>query len=271
MARTIEEIQEQIITNIQEQTELSGLSSTSRTAIWRLITYVIASAIHFHEMIYDTFKAEVNELVERTPAGTPGWYVFQLFEFQKGDVLELVDDIIQYENDDPSKKIITRAAYEDRPDLLILKAAKDGDQGAPIPLTSDEVTQVTAYLNRKKFAGTKIEFRSTDPDTLRIAGTLYINPEITTGNYYDKIKEAVDEYLSGISFGGIFYIQKLTDALQGIEGVDDVQLTAVEIVNALGDIVSVYRRHQLYSGYAVLEDSADYQLQNHFTILYDNV
>ena len=57
MSRTVEQIQQSIITDFQAQPELAQANSTSTRAIWRLFTFVQASAILLLEQIIDIFKS----------------------------------------------------------------------------------------------------------------------------------------------------------------------------------------------------------------------
>lgn len=260
MARSIEEIQNEIISFKDAQPELSGLSSTSRTAIWRLWTYVIATAIHFHERIYDTFISDVQTLISENPVGTPGWYVFQLYRFQEGSILQIVDGRVEYPFIDESKRIIARAAYEQVEDILVLKAAKDIG-GSIVPLDANQRSQVIGYLDKKRFAGTKIEFRSVNPDEVRVDADIYANPELNKNTLQLVIIEALKAYIEFIDFGGLLYISKVEDAIQSVEGVVDVQINTVNVVTSAGQIVDVNRYRRLYAGYAVyVQPDSEYTL-----------
>ena len=63
MARTVNTIYNAILADKANYAELSDLSTTSQTGIWRLWAYITALAIHLHERIFDAFKVEVNELI----------------------------------------------------------------------------------------------------------------------------------------------------------------------------------------------------------------
>ena len=63
MARTINEIQNEMITSLQAK---SGLTlSTSKVAEWKLWTYVVAAAIHTFEIALDVFKSETDSLTNK--------------------------------------------------------------------------------------------------------------------------------------------------------------------------------------------------------------
>ena len=57
MARTISQIQKQINQEIQSDSVLSPLlTSTSQTALWNLFTFVVAVSIALFEQLQDVFK-----------------------------------------------------------------------------------------------------------------------------------------------------------------------------------------------------------------------
>lgn len=74
MARTITDIQNEILTAKQNEPELAELNSTSKTAIWRLWVYITAFVIHTLELIFDKHKSEVSEALRQLKPHTARWY-----------------------------------------------------------------------------------------------------------------------------------------------------------------------------------------------------
>lgn len=81
MARTIAEIQNEILDEKKKQPSLNGLTSSSKTSIWRLWINIMATAIWVHEKI-----VEKNALVSRPH--TLNWYRDQALNFHYGVPLE---------------------------------------------------------------------------------------------------------------------------------------------------------------------------------------
>ena len=54
MGRTLQDIQKQIYDKIAETSALSGLTSTSKVAIWRLWVYIVSFALWVHEQVVET-------------------------------------------------------------------------------------------------------------------------------------------------------------------------------------------------------------------------
>ena len=61
MARTVSEIQEEILRQKNQEPSLNTLNSNSKVAIWRLWAYITAFVIWTLEKIFDEHKKEVSE------------------------------------------------------------------------------------------------------------------------------------------------------------------------------------------------------------------
>ena len=85
-------------------------------------------------------------------------------------------------------------------------------------------------MNRVKIAGVVLAIRSLPSDTVSIAATIYVDPlsidrngtRISDGS--KPVETAIENYLKSILYGGTFNKTKLVDAIQGVEGVTDVEL-----------------------------------------------
>jgi hypothetical protein len=81
MARTIAEIQDEILNEKKKQPSLKGLTNTSKTSIWNLWVNIVATAIWVHEKI-----VEKNALISRPH--TLNWYREQALNFHYGSPLD---------------------------------------------------------------------------------------------------------------------------------------------------------------------------------------
>ncbi|CAL2055438.1 hypothetical protein [Tenacibaculum sp. 190524A05c] len=207
MARTIAEIQQEILDEKEKYTELSALTSTSKSAIWRLWVYIVSTAIWIHEKI-----VERNALLSRPH--TLLWYREQALNFLNGVDLVWKDGYFQYPELTPEqekeKRIIKHCAiserlfdevqaetgkldntnlseliseyYYNQVGVLTLKVAKEVD-GVKTILTSQEKRSFRAYMNQIKDAGTQIRVVSNKGNTISIDLDVYVNPlVIYTGN-----------------------------------------------------------------------------------------
>ena len=82
MARTIEQINNEIIKAKESEPALAGLTSTSKVAIWKLWAYITAFVIYTLELIFDQHKAEVLEALTQLKPHTARWYRNKALAFQ---------------------------------------------------------------------------------------------------------------------------------------------------------------------------------------------
>ena len=82
MARSVATIQALIVTNFQAQPELAAANSTSKRAIWYLLTFIVATAINVFEQLLDLFKANITAIVALSAPATPQWLQAKIFNFQ---------------------------------------------------------------------------------------------------------------------------------------------------------------------------------------------
>lgn len=231
MARTITEIQADIVASVQSDATLSGLNSTSATAIWRLWTHIVAVAIWAHESLWDSFKAEVAEIAADLKPHTLRWYRNKALSYQHGAALVEGEDYYDNTGLDPDDidalKIVAQAAVTETPDgLLTVKVAKEAG-GELVPLSSGEAAGVAAYFGQVKDAGVLVSVRSVNADRLRVEVDVYYDPTILSasgerldGTALSPVQDAAKAYLRSLPFDGEFVKARLVDAMQAVEGVN---------------------------------------------------
>lgn len=254
MARTIQQIQDEIISTKDATPVLSGLNSGSASAIFRLIAYVVATAIWIHENLFDKFKAEVESNISARHAGTVSWYVDQVYKYQYGDSL-LPDGTYAAVNTD--KRIVSRCAGKEATDgdavVLQLRVAK-GPIGSEQPLTAAEINGLKGYLNRIKFAGTKTQIISLNGDKLRLTAEVFYDGIKPQAEIQEAVETGLRSYLANLYFSGTLYKSKLVDTIQAVDGVIDVSITsAVAVVG--DDETTIARVYESQAGYIVEDDS----------------
>jgi len=253
MSRSIEEIQDQIIAEKETNTELSGLTpapdssqnflkdiqSPSLVAVWRTFIRVIATAIKFHEDLFDDFKAFIEKRAVEIIPQTDRRLAILAKRFQYGDALVFNSETGSFSYEDTTssdaiaKQIISQASVVSANRVVTYKVAKDAAGGGLEALASDEKTAFTTYIDDTVTAGTKVSIVSEAADFLKLAYTIEYNPlEIKSdGSLIEDgtfpVQEAINAYVQGLPFDGIFKVQDLTDAIQAARGV----------VNAVADVV----------------------------------
>lgn len=243
MARSIAEIK-QTMTNafMADSTirERYGLSendtfddSFSVVSIENILFYIVAACSHVLEVLFDQFKADVDEKISRAVVASVPWYYKIAKEFQYGDALVFNEATQQYSypKEDEKKRLVKYVAVRDRESSVeILASGETG--GQPTVLSDDVLTAFKQYLNRVKIAGVILSVRSLPADSISITATIRIDPlvidrtgtRIKDGSFV--VENAVNAYLRNIIYGGTFNKTKLVDAIQNVEGVLDVELHA---------------------------------------------
>lgn len=229
MARTIAEIQKIMLDEKAAQPALDGLTSTSATAIWRLLFYVMAVAIWSLEKLYDIFFQQVNDTIATLKPHSNRWYAKTAKAFLYGIDLDGETDTYDTsglsDNDIATAKIIAYAVATDEERGIRIKVAK---------LVADELTLLSApellafkeYMERVKDAGVKLLMTSGVADSLKLSLRVYYNPlvlnaagERLDGTDNTPIQSGVNYYLQNLPFDGVFVTEYLIDHLQKIDGV----------------------------------------------------
>lgn len=208
MARTIAEIQNEILIEKKKQSSLNGLNSDSKTSIWGLWTNIVATAIWVHEKI-----VEKNALISRPH--TLNWYREQALNFHYGSPLDpnssngmsLIwkDGLYQFDTTNLSEtqieesKIIKHCAvsevdletvlkpkddvqeifsdyFHNKVGVVFIKvAAQKGDSISRIDVPN-ELFAFKEYIAKIKDAGNQVYITSDDGDILKLNLNVYVDP-----------------------------------------------------------------------------------------------
>lgn len=260
MSRTIAEITASLYAEKAARPALNGLTSTSSTAIWKLIFDILAIAIYVHEQIFDLFIIEVEEAEAKAYVGTGPWCRDKALEFQYGDSLSTVPPFI-YDPVDETKKIVQRSAAVETASGVSIRVAKvDALTGIPEALSAPEFTAFKDYFNRIKIAGVTHNYITTDPDTLSLTGNVYVDPSVIAPDgslvadpAIFPIKDALELYLARLDDKGRIWASEIDDALQGVPGVLYPGVITLRSAPAGSGLVVFSEFYVTFSGYAALE------------------
>lgn len=246
MSRTLNAIYKEAVAERNKRLELTEFSSDSKLSILNGITWVVAAVIYSFETILDVFAYDISETINKRINGTPNYYARALLQYQKGDELTVREDGLAfgYASVDESKQIITQVSYEESTDdvnldsKLVLKVAT-GDKGNLSAIPADELVQIRTYLNRIKFAGTRIEVTSLPGDVLVPRLSVYWDGAISEAEVYDNIEASLNEYMMNIDFNAGIYVSKVIAAIRSAEHVTDVWIDE-EATPAQGVFLACY-------------------------------
>jgi len=245
MARSIATIKQQMIDAKNNEASLSGLTSTSQTAIWNLYFFIVATAINILEQIMDVFKSDIQTIVDNGVPNTNAWLQQMAFKFQYNatnpQILQLINLIPTYPTINEAYRIITRCSVvTDANRTAIIRVAKGTN---PDPLSNTELQAFTSYVNVIGNAGIKYQILSSNADQIEIQGSIYYNAQYSAV-IQTNVTNAINSYLSNLDFSGQILFTKIEDAIQSVAGVNDVKLTAI-LVRKDSDLIT--QQTKIYS------------------------
>ncbi len=234
MARSIADIQKEIITEKERTPGLEVLNSTSKTAIWRLWTYVTATSIWALENLFDIHKREVDKLLLTKKPHNLLWYKAKAEAFQFGRELKPGKDY--YDNTGIDHLEIAKcrivkhvAVVENKKNGWVrIKAAKEvnGELEALSRTDPDELGALNRYMQSIKDAGVKLIVDSLRPDRLKMHIDIYYDAMVLDaqggrldGASIKPVNDTIKAYLRSLPFNGAFVLAALTDRLQETPGV----------------------------------------------------
>lgn len=231
MSRTVKDIYNEIVQERNKRLELHEFKSDSKVSILNGITWTFAAIIHSFETLLDVFAIDISQAINQRVNGTPTFYANALLQYQKGDELVVREDGLAfgYASIDETKKIISQVSYTESTDdinldsKLILKVAT-GEKGNLSALPPQELTPINSYINKLKFAGTRIEVISREGDVIIPRVEVFYDGAIPESEVYDNIEEKLNEYIMNIPFDSSIYASKIIEAIRSAEHITDVYI-----------------------------------------------
>lgn len=256
----IAEIYADILDEVIGDSDLSGLSSTSKTATWRLWAFVVAVQIWMHEFLWVKYKAFLDNAATYAQPHTLAWYQRKSLEYQHGDSLVVDNGAVIYNPIDVDNRIIVACSVKETPQgRLIIKVAKDDGSGELTPLSTDEKTGFEGYVDRFKDAGVRTQIVSQNADVLKLIPTIYFDPSISAPDVFQPAwEEAVNTYLKNLPFNGVFRVTNFVDALQDVPGFVDISFTEKAISVAYDvtpNFVNVDLAYETVSGFLRIDEN----------------
>ena len=234
MARSIAQIQASIITAVNTDPVIGvagtdPLTSSSDVAIWLAWTWIIATAMWVTENFFDAHKAEVQGIIATQQPHTLQWYATMAKLFQYGYSLPVDSDV--YATIDTTVQIVSFSAAVEIGNTVRLKAAKLS-AGVLAPLVTGELNAFNTYMQRIKDAGVRLQCTSGSADSFRVALNVFYDPLVldATGARLDgtaatPVQDAINTFLDGLPFNGVFVLNSLIAALQAVSGVTIAEIT----------------------------------------------
>lgn len=267
MARTINDIQTDIINELAANGIIVNASLTSRRRLW---TWVIAFSILTLEKLFDFFRAETDAKIKLLKPATLTWFSEKIKTFQYG--YNVVAETDYYDNSlltqvqiDASKVIKYAAAIEQvfsngRFGVRIKVAGANGS-GELIKLANAERDAAREFLKRFKPAGTYCELTTDDADYLKLTLKVYYNPLVLDGNgarldgtNATPLQDAIKSHLKSLPFNGRFNLTEVVDSMQAVDGVADPRIVSAQTKYALLPFTEVIDERIPDAGYLKIYD-----------------
>lgn len=266
MARTIEEIEEVMLTAKAADSNLNSLTSTSKTAIWRLWIKIISAAHLLLEQLWDQKLIELEQAADKAIAGNDKWYADQILKWQYGYTLIEQDGRLDYLIEDEDAKLVKKVASFTEGRILRVKVAKESGSDL-VPLTAAEKISLETYIRDIKFAGTEHLLTSVDPDLVKATAAVYYDGKLDLNAFKTAFELALNNYLKNIYYNGFFNFNDFRDAGEAVIGCHDFQVTAIEIKPNGGVFTAVTREYNPVSGYFKVDPAFPLDTQITYTPL----
>lgn len=244
------ELYQTITDDVESDPTLAGVVSVSKTADYKLWMYIWAVVSWLQQKVVDAFRGEIQAIADAAPTCNALWFDAEVRKWQFGDPL-LFDDTLKkyyYATIDESKQLAARVAVVDQSGKGIIKVAKEVG-GEPFALSASELNSLKAYVKRVQPFGTNISVISAQADLIRLPITITYDAIVPLATLQANVEAAITEYLAALDFNGAFYIIRLQDAIQQVEGIIDVADGNIEAAQAAGTFVSINRKYVPVSGY----------------------
>lgn len=233
-ARSIDTIQAQIIAEKNTKTDLSGLDSPSKTAIWLGWTSIWAICTSLFEQIIAIAAAALETVANTAIYGTRDWLRAKAFTFQLGDVpqLDLTSFQINYATIDEAAKIVTFCTVVDySTGTVFVNVAKGTTPTALTTTPSGELDQFQDFIDLLAPPGITYTAQTGSADLIRILANVNFDPKYVNTIQGD-VFAALREYLYNIENNGAMAVDKLLDAMNNATGVLNIRLDLVSFRSA---------------------------------------
>lgn len=250
------------------QADKSFEEQFSIVSLENILFFIVATAMWLNAQLFKQHKADVLNILRENKAHTPNWYATRAKEFQFGH--ELLAGTDHYDNSKLTTEQIqatqvvkfAAAVEADDQSVLFVKVATYNNN-IKQPLNSIQLAAFNNYLGRIKDAGVRITVVNSPADDLHLEMDIYYDPLILDnegrrldGSDNAPVQTAIRDYISKLSFNGLYVNQSLVDRLQTINGVEIAELKQAS--SRYGNQVNyrpINARSRPYAGYYQITDS----------------
>lgn len=276
MARTIEQIEADIIAAKQADPVLAGLTSTSAVAIWRKWANIAAQLAWTEEKLFDELRKEIELIIAAKTPHHEEWYSNTAKDFQYGYSLAtgktFYDNTGIPDEEVAASKIVKHAAVVKRTNAngrtyLRVLVAKELN-GELAQLDADEMAAFVAYMERVADAGVIMEIYSLPADSLKMKWRIYFDPLILNsqgqrldGTVSSPVVNGIKSHLKQMIYNGKYRPTHHVDAVQQIEGVKDPIIVNAQVRYGALPYSFIVDDYQPDGGYMRIENDEDLEIE----------
>ena len=208
-----------LVQRLSLDTSKSWEAQVSAVSVLNLIIHIVAVGHSIVERMLEQFRNDVEIRIAAAYPGSVSWLWNRALEYQHDAAANIyLAEHGRYESVDESKQVVKFAAVMEKYNTVTVKVA-----GANYdPLTVEQLTGFTCYMNTVKFAGVHLNVSSIESDDLTLTLRVWRNRLVMPEEDDTVIGNAVKSYLDKIRYGGVFNRTKLIDTLQDTAGITDV-------------------------------------------------
>lgn len=249
MNKRLDEILSEMLLAKSAEPALSGLTSTSKTAIWRKFLEVVAWAIFNFQLAVALHLSEIKELIANQKTFNLRRYRSEALRFQYGFDLMTESDQFRPDYQQNGQWVVATADKIEQSKIIKYAAcsrvfANDGKvriimKIAPENLdenfTNDVMTAFSHYIEEIQPAGDRVTIVNYLPDILGFGFKIKYDPQVLTATGMHihttgyPVQDAILRFLKNdLPFNAELSVQRLEDAIRSVEGVLDLQTQWVE-------------------------------------------
>ena len=243
MNKSFQDIINEMLGAKESNSDLSGLTSTSKTAVWLQILQTVAFIIFNFQEACRLFLKEIEGKIASQKIPNLMWYRGLALKFQYG--FDLLPESDQFSTTFEDNGVIVEATPEQIEASKIIKycavtrnkgtdgrikiSMKIAGQNVDEILEDEKTLAFKDYIEGVQAAGDDIVIVNFLPDILKLEikvaiDSLILNNNgmsIITGKY--PVQETVQRFLLNTPFNGELSVQSLREAIKATEGVKDLQ------------------------------------------------
>lgn len=231
MSRSLSEIYQQAVGARNERLELNEIDNGSKVSVMNALTWIMSYLVYGFEVLLDVFTVDIATTINNRINGTPAYYVNALKKYQKGHELQVNAEGtgFGYGVTDETTRIVTQVSYSEAANAdsldnrLILRAAT----GSPESLSrigEEDLEGIQAYLQKIKFAGTKVTVISRNGDILLPKMTVFHDGAVPKDELLDAIDKRLFVFITNLRFDSALYVSEVIEAVRSVDHVRDVYI-----------------------------------------------